>query len=253
MSIGAAAKTTVRLWSKHVKREVLCARWGHFGPPVLLFPTAGGDAEECERFRMIHALKPLLDAGRAKVYCCDSVGGQALTQRRDHPPGWFAAMQSAFDRFVVEEFVPWIRADCAWPGAGIVAAGASIGAFNAVAAVCRHPDVFTKAIGMSGTYDVSKWLEPGDLTGDFYFSSPMHFVPGLGEGEILETLRKRFIVLATGEGDYEDPSESWRMAGVLGARGIPNRVDPWGKQWRHDWNTWRAMLPQYLEEQLPKG
>jgi len=249
---GADAKTTIRLRSRHVKQEVLCARWGHYGAPVLLFPTAGGDAEECERFKMIHVLKPLLDAGRVKVYCCDSVGGQALTNRRDHQPGWFAAVQCAFDRFVTEEFVPWIREDCRDGNAEIVTAGASIGAFNAVAAICRHPDLFSKAIGMSGTYDVSKWLEPGDLTGDFYFSSPMHFLPNLAESEQLSKLRERFIVLATGEGDYEDPSESWRMAGVLGGKRIPNRVDPWGTKWRHDWNTWRTMLPQYLDAQLPK-
>jgi len=38
------------------------------------------------------------------------------------------------------------------------------------------------------------------------------------------------------------------MGNALGAKGVPNRVDPWGTQWRHDWVTWRKMLPQYLEE-----
>ena len=51
-----------------------------------------------------------------------------------------------------------------------------------------------------------------------------------------------------GEGDYEDIGESWRLAQVLGTKGIPNRVDPWGREWRHDWTTWRAMLPKYLNE-----
>ena len=34
------------------------------------------------------------------------------------------------------------------------------------------------------------------------------------------------------------------MANVLGKQGIPNRVDSWGPEWHHDWPTWRAMLPQ---------
>jgi esterase/lipase superfamily enzyme len=38
------------------------------------------------------------------------------------------------------------------------------------------------------------------------------------------------------------------MADVLGAKGIPNRVDSWGRDWRHDWVTWRKMFPQYLTE-----
>jgi esterase/lipase superfamily enzyme len=99
---------------------------------------------------------------------------------------------------------------------------------------------------MSGTYDLSKYLE-GRFIQDFYFSSPLHFLPGL-EGPHLEQLRTRAVILPCGEGDYEDIGESWRMASVLGAKGVPNRVDPWGPEWRHDWVTWRAMLPKYLDE-----
>ena len=40
------------------------------------------------------------------------------------------------------------------------------------------------------------------------------------------------------------------MARVLGAQGIPNRVDNWGKATPHDWVSWRSMLPKYLAEQV---
>jgi esterase/lipase superfamily enzyme len=56
------------------------------------------------------------------------------------------------------------------------------------------------------------------------------------------------VLLATGSGRWESPGESWRMAGVLGAKGIPNRVDDWGPAVDHDWPAWLAMLPQYLAE-----
>ena len=243
-----STKRTERIRSKFCDREVLAVRWGHFGTPVLLFPTAGGDAEECERFKMLVVLRPLVEGGRIKVYACDSVGGQALTERKEQPVGYFPRMQNLFDRFVAEELVPWIREDCRTPDIGILAAGASIGAFNAVAAVCRHPEIFTKAIGMSGTYDVSKWLEKEDVDQEFYFASPMHFLPNLGESPALKKLKERFVLLATGEGDYEDPDNSRRMARVLESRGVPHRFDSWGKEYRHDWTTWREMLPKYLEE-----
>ena len=241
-------KVSHHIPSRHLGQAVQAVRWGHYGQPVLLFPTAGGDAEECERFKMLYVLRDLIDAGRIKVYACDSIGGQALTERRDHPPGYYPKVQNLFDGFIANELVPWIRDDCDSSEVDIVTAGASIGAFNAVAAVCRHPELFSTAIGMSGTYDVSKWLDPFDLNLDFYFTSPMHFLPKLDDSPQLETLRSRFILMPTGEGDYEDPSESWRMAHVLGSKGIPNRVDPWGTEYRHDWNTWRAMLPKYLDE-----
>jgi esterase/lipase superfamily enzyme len=76
----------------------------------------------------------------------------------------------------------------------------------------------------------------------------MHFLPGLGDCHLLDALRRRFVLLATGSGRWESPGESWRMAGVLGAKGIPNRVDDWGPAVDHDWPAWLAMLPQYLAE-----
>ncbi len=67
-------------------------------------------------------------------------------------------------------------------------------------------------------------------------------------GPHLDALQKRFILFASGDGRAENMGETWAMANVLGAKGIPNRVDPWGPDWHHDWPTWRAMLPKYLDE-----
>lgn len=238
-------KDVFRWFSPHLQREVQLVRWGHFGTPVLLFPTAGGDAEEVERFHLVGALQPLIDAGRIKVYSTDSVAGRAWVSGTESPE-YCSKLQNRFDAFVYKEVVAHIRNDCASGDIEIIATGASIGAFNAVATVCRHPDAFRMAIAMSGTYDLSKYLN-GRMNQDFYFSSPLHYLPEL-EGPQLELLRRRFILLPTGEGEYEDIGESWRTARVLGLKGVPNRVDPWGTNYRHDWETWREMLPKYLAE-----
>ena len=42
-------KDVFRWYSPHVEQEIQLVRWGHMGTPVMLFPTAGGDAEEVER------------------------------------------------------------------------------------------------------------------------------------------------------------------------------------------------------------
>lgn len=240
-----SSKVSERWHSQRVGTEVHLVRWGDYGTPVLLFPTAGGDAEEIERFKMIHVLGPLLEAGRIKIYSIDSIAGKAIISG-EHSAEYCSKLQNRFDAVVYQEIVPAIRADCQSEDIEIITAGASIGAFNAVASLCRHPDVFRLAIGMSGTYDLSRFLQ-GAFTEDFYFSSPLHYLPGL-EGPLLEALRQRLILLPTGEGDYEDISESWRLAKTLGAKGIPNRVDPWGADYHHDWVTWREMLPKYLGE-----
>ena len=59
--------------------------------------------------------------------------------------------------------------------------------------VCRFPDVFARALAMSGTYDLRRFFEqPDDFTDDFCVSSPLHFVPTLA-GRHLDVLRTRFI------------------------------------------------------------
>lgn len=232
--------------SERLGRRIDVRRWGTRGTPVLLFPTAGGDAEEIERFHMLDVLDDLIAKERIKVYSCDSTAGQALLSESNEAR--FAAdAQQRFDSFVYHELVPAIRQDCQTPEIEIVAAGASIGAYQALAAVCRHPDVFKLAICMSGTYDLSKFME-GETPPQHHFNTPSRFVPDLPEGPHLEQLRKRFVLLTHGKGRAEEPAQSWRVAEVLGRRNIPNRVVEWGEEWPHDWQTWRKMLPIYLDE-----
>ncbi len=233
--------------SERMQREAKLVRWGAYGRPVLVFPTAGGDAEEIERWHMIDALEPLLSACRIKVYSCDSVAGQAMLAR-EGTPAQRMALLNAFHQYVRHEVVPAIRMDCRSDDIGVIAAGSSIGAFHAAAAVCRFPDVFTHALAASGSYRLERFLGADEVTEDYVVSSPLRFLPGLGPGPHLDLLRTRFVLIATGAGRNEDVGESWALANALGAKGIPNRVDDWGPDWHHDWPTWRAMFPKYLGE-----
>ena len=231
--------------SERTGTEGTLCRWGHFGQPVLIFPTAGGDAEEIERFLMIRVLDPLIQAGRIKVYSCDSVAGKAWFGK-EGTPGHRMWLNNQFHQYVKHEVVPAIHRDC---GAEIPiwTTGASIGAFHAVAVTCRFPDLFSRAIGMSGTYNLMRFIEVTSYTNDYFVSSPLQFVPTLS-GPHLDRLKKNFILLPSGAGRAENMGETWAMAKVLGEKGIPNRVDPWGPDVHHDWPTWRAMLPKYFGE-----
>jgi esterase/lipase superfamily enzyme len=244
------SRASERWYSQRMGRDVQVVRWGEIGTPVIFFPTAAGDAEECERFLMVDALAPLLEEGRIKLYSVDSVPGMVWLKETNRPPA-ATRVQRAFDAFVTHELVPAVRQDCRNPATEIVASGASIGAFNALSMICCHPELFSHAICLSGTYDLSKFIE-GDMDEDWYYASPLHFVPNLPEGHPdLARLRRRFVLLAHGTGKWEDPQESWRVADCLGARRIPNRVDEWGSEWNHDWPVWRKMLPQFLRELVP--
>lgn len=235
-----------RWYSQRLHQAVTVARWGEIGQPVLVLPTAGGDAEEIERMGVIDSLAPLLQANKIKVYSVDSVAGRTWFYKEGSPAHrmW---MQDQFHWFVREEVVPAIRMDCKTPDIPIWTAGASIGAFHAASLVCRFPDVFTRALAMSGTFNLMRFIEVGHPTDDYRRASPLNFVPHLS-GPHLELLQKRHITFATGEGRWENIGESWALANILGQKGIPNYVDSWGPETHHDWQTWRAMLPKYLGE-----
>jgi esterase/lipase superfamily enzyme len=168
------------------------------GKPVLLFPTAGGDAEEIERFHMIDVVSELTAQGRVKIYSCDSVAGRALMTAQGSPRHR-GRMQDAFQEYVYHEVVPAIRADCRSEDIEVITAGASIGAFNALAHLVRYPDVFSHALCMSGTFDLRRFIKDGEPGPEFYGSSPLHTLGKLAEGH-RESLRRRFILFASGEG-----------------------------------------------------
>jgi esterase/lipase superfamily enzyme len=238
-------KVAERWFSDRLQGEITVVRWGAVGVPVLVLPSAGGDAEEIERFGLVGACGPLLAEGRVKLYSVDSVAGRAMVAKTA-PVEHRMWLLNQFHECVRWEVVPAIRADLGGRAIDVIACGASIGAFNAVAVLCRYPDVFSAAIGMSGSYRIERFYDEA-WSQDLYFAAPLQFLPGL-EGPQLDRLRQRRVVLAAGEGAWEDIGESWSMAAALGAKAIPNRLDNWGPGWAHDWPTWHRMLPQYLRE-----
>jgi len=219
------------------------SRWGHYGTPVLLFPTAGGDYEEVERFHLVSAAQGLIDAGRMKVFSVD--GLSAHTWLRGASQDDCVRAQRAFEAFLYDEVTPLIRRDCQSDTLEIITAGAGMGAFNAVAALCRHPDVFRSSLAMSGAFDVSRYVRE-QPTSALESVSPLHYVPHLPDNSGLSALRHRFVQIACGEGAYEKPEESRRLAQAFSSRGVPHHLDFWGPAYPHAWPTWRAMVQKYL-------
>jgi esterase/lipase superfamily enzyme len=207
----------------HFSEPARMARWGHYGTPVLIFPTAGGDFEEIERFHLVGALSEPIERGQIKVYSIDGLCVRA----------WLAGKDiSAYDSFLYGDVLQRIREDCQNPRIEPVLAGASRGAAMAIGGLCRHPDAFRAAIGVSGVYDFA----------------PLASVAAVA-GQQLERLRHRSIVLGCGTGDYENPADSQRLSQALEAKGIPCRLSLWDPTRDHTWSTWREMFPRLLAEQ----
>ena len=103
-------KAVERWFSDRLHRELTLVRWGNYGAPVLVFPTAGGDAEEIERFGLVDACGPLLAEGKVKLYSVDSVAGQDMITKAG-PPGHRMWLLSQFQEAIRWEVVPAIHAD----------------------------------------------------------------------------------------------------------------------------------------------
>ena len=240
-----------RMWtwySNNVKKEMTVASWGHYGKPVLLFPTAAADCLDNERFKLIWKLQPFIDQGRIKVYSCESVNAEAWLNKDAHP-AHKADMQARYDRYLIEELLPHISNDCNGEK-GFVATGASLGAYNALTVSTKHPEWFDLCIAMSGTYDFDRWMN-GHTDQNYYFNQPMYFLGNMSESKKLDKIRQNTYVLASGSGRHEAPDESERVAKLLQSKGVQNTfLEIWGKDAHHDWPTWRSMLPLFINKMV---
>ncbi|MGH8139151.1 MAG: alpha/beta hydrolase-fold protein [Steroidobacteraceae bacterium] len=243
---GPMQKESWSWTTQHLPERARMARWGHFGIPVLLFPSAGGDFEEIERFHLIAALGALIADGRIKIYSIDGVAVRAWLGNAS--PQYCARLQTLHDRFVHDEVVPRIRRDCQNEAIEPIVAGVSLGAFAAIAAICRYPQVFRAAVALSGAYDLARRLR-GVSSEEIRAFAPASYLSRL-EAPRLEQLRRRMIVLGSGEGAYETPAESRRLTAAFKAHGVHCRLSLWGAAHDHTWTSWREMLPQLLAEQL---
>ena len=55
--------------------------YGHWGPPMIAFPTTGGDEWEFDRQGMIDALHDAIDAGRVKIFSVNINHGEPASMR----------------------------------------------------------------------------------------------------------------------------------------------------------------------------
>jgi esterase/lipase superfamily enzyme len=228
--------------------------YGHFGRPVLVFPSDSGRAWDFESNGLLESVRSLVEDGRAKLYCVDSF--EAGSWRRDDIPLEQRAREhERFEQFVLNDVVPWIFGDCGGPQ-GIVVTGCSFGAYHAANFTLRRGDVFPQALCLSGAYDLSKiaWGEAGDT---FYFHNPLAYVANL-DGDHLGWLRSTVhLTLVVGSGQWEDDSASGalpstlRLARLLEEKRIPHELDVWGPEAAHDWPWWQRQLAYHLPRLCP--
>ena len=225
--------------------------YGHWGRPLLAFPSQEGSAWQYEERGMIDAVADLIEAGRVKVYAVDSFDSSSW-YRHDVPLETRAQQHGLYEDWIVSQVAPFIRDDSG-DSAEIMVTGVSFGAYHAANFALRHADLFPLAICQSGVYDVSVVAagRQADQRGDaVYFNNPADYVANLG-GDHLDWLRGQVnLLLICGQGSWEDSTgaldSTRRFAMQLGEKGIRHELDVWGHDVAHDWPAWRAQIAHHL-------
>jgi len=230
-------------WSPRLQKDMEIVAYGHYGFAVLLFPTAGADFLEYERFQLIDAIAPLIDSGTCKVYSINSINRESWLNN-EMVPSHKAIRHQQYNGYVAEEVAPFIVNDCQGL-VPIITAGASLGALHALNTLFRRPDLFAGTIAMSGDFDLKSYTD-GYYDDDVYFNSPADYVPEIKDEKILDQLRRKKIIIASGQGNYERPGAAQHFSWILHTKDIPHELDIWGYDMTHDWPTWRKMLPYFL-------
>ncbi len=237
-------------FSPHLHKEMEIVTYGHYGRPLLLFPTAAADYLEYDRFLLIDAIAPAIESGKFKVFSINSINSEAWLNRKTHPK-YMGIRQQQYNDYVCREVVPYIWNSCN-SKIPIITSGASLGAYHAANQLFRRPDIFGGLIAMSGAYDLRSYFEGyGYSDENIYFNNIAEYLPGLNDDFFLPLLRATpNIHILSGSGNYEKPDASRWLSRVLSLKGVPHNLDIWGPDMPHDWPTWRSMLPFYLENVL---
>jgi esterase/lipase superfamily enzyme len=234
-------------WSPHLHQDMELRVYGRHGKPVVVFPSAGGRYFEYQDFGMVEAVRPFVESGQVSLVAIDSVDGQSWLNHGAHPADR-ARRHQDYDRYVVEEVAPFIRAHL--PGREtFLATGCSMGGYHSANFFFRHPDLFDAVVALSGVYQLGGFIG-GYMDDNVYFNTPLAYLPNLQDHWYLERYRRSQIVICVGQGAWEDEmvADTRALDGILRARGIPAWVDYWGHDVNHDWPWWRHQMPYFLSK-----
>ena len=138
-------------WSGQLNREMYVNRYGHAGIPVVVFASSGGSHNEYYDFGIIDACARFIEEGRVQFFTLSSVDSESWLCDWKNPHDR-AEMHRAYERYVIEEAIPFIKHKTGWFDP-MMTTGCSMGAYHALNFFLQHPDVFNKVIALSGVYD----------------------------------------------------------------------------------------------------
>ena len=210
--------TYYKEWSAVLDREMEFKVYGHGGVPVLALPARGGRFYDWENNGMPDAAARLLHEGKIQLFCADSIDGESLLAGNESPRRR-AEMQEKYFVYLTSELAARI-AELNAPESKekplIWCVGVDTGAYQAVQCRLRRPRTFAGAMGLSGLYDMGRFL--GGAEDDLVLrSSPLAALRknGICDRNVLSKAEENSLLLCVGQGGYEGDALA-DFAGPLG-------------------------------------
>lgn len=235
-----------KFYSQNLGRDMEFKIYGHTGKPMMVFPSSGGRFYEYEDFGMVEALSGFIGAGHIRIVAVDSIDKESwLNKGADSEER--GQRHNAYDRYIVDELIPFLKHHFGY-GGGFIATGCSMGGFQSLNFLLRHPDAFDGVIALSGIYDARFFV--GEHFGySVYVNSPVDYLRNLDDPWYLERYRRADIILCVGQGAWEEDSirDTRAMDAIFREKGIPAWVDYWGYEVDHDWPWWRVQIVHFVD------
>ncbi|MEM7033622.1 MAG: alpha/beta hydrolase-fold protein [Chloroflexota bacterium] len=239
-----------KIYSPAIGKEMEILAFGHAGIPFIGFTNNGGQFYEFEDNGMIDVLANLIDDGEIRLYTVGNIDPETW-YHTGLDPHWRGVRHSAYQDFVLNNLVPYIRYDAkSEDGIGLV--GVDFGAFHAVNFALKYPRIFTYALGMSGRYDLDKVCGRLSESLEVYYNNPMAYVSNLSGQELKKVRKHTHLALVSGQGHWDTTSydETTRLGELLEKAKIPHEVDLWGNDVEPDWYWWQKQIVHHIEIRL---
>lgn len=213
---------------------------------MLALPARGGRFYDWENNGMPEAVASLLHAGKVQLFCADSIDGESLLAGNSAPRRR-AEMQEKYFLYLTTELAPRILALTADEPKAEADEKAAKAASTPVL-WCAGVD--TGAIGLSGLYDMSRFMgsEADDL---ILRNSPLNALAetGIYNTAALAKAEENSLLLCAGQGAYEDDAcaDTKALQAALEAAVLPCHVELWGNDVSHDWYWWGKELGMFAQ------
>lgn len=223
-------------YSHHLGRSLDVEITGHYGYPVLMFPTSQGSFTQNNDFGLNTSILNLTDSGKIKLYNIQTIDADTFYDKSILPAERIYRYE-LYMRFLAQEYIPYLQE--AHQTEQIATAGASLGGYHAANLAFRFPQVVSHLICLSAAFSIRDFM--GGYSDDLvYFNSPREFVIN----DNSEKYKHQKIILSTSNEDI-CLNQTREMAGILAEKGINHWYDEqYGLP--HDWPLWRMVFPKFM-------